>query len=113
MNSSQSETSQESKIKPSREERQSAEDSKNEKQTMNEEVPDIKQSQVQQTRQIIRAHQLQKLAKNDNPEFLVIVRQTNDTPQKRRKEEINGLQIVAINAAAHGITEGEKRKIYK
>ena len=45
-------------------------------------------SKLSQTRQIISARQIQKLAKDDNPVFLAIVRQTNETPQK---EEIKDL----------------------
>ena len=37
-------------------------------------------SQLSQARRIIFARQIQKLAKDDNPVFLPIVRQTNDAP---------------------------------
>ena len=70
-----------------------------------------KQSQLHQTRQIISARQLQKLAKDDNPVFLAIVRKTNEVPRLRGNKK--AATSVARFAAAHGKTEGEKRKINK
>ena len=69
----------------------------------------MKQSQLSQTRRIISARQIQELAKNGRPVFLAIVRQTNDAPQKMGKNK-RSLHCVAIFTAAHGTTEGEKRK---
>ena len=72
----------------------------------------MKQSQLSQTRGIISARQIQKSAKDDHPVFLAIVRQTNETPQKRgKKGNERSPHLVANFAAAHGMTEGEKRKI--
>ena len=56
---------------------------------MNEAIPEIKnkRSQLEKARQIISARQLQKLAKDDSPVFLAIVRSndspTNDTEKRR------------------------------
>ena len=59
------------------------------------------------------ARQIQKLAKNDSPVFLAIVR-ANETPNKR---DIKGGKRShgreAKFAVAHGITEGHKRHINK
>ena len=72
----------------------------------------MKRSQIQQRKQIISSRQLQKLAKNDKPVFLAIIRQTNKSPQRRgNKRNKRSLHHVANFAAAHSMTEGEKRKI--
>ena len=52
---------------------------------------------------------MQKLAKRDNPVFLAIVR-TNETPVKRKN--ISQCREAKF-AAAHEITEGQKRQINK
>ena len=62
-------------------------------------------------RQIISARQLQKLAKNDAPVFLAIVR-ANEPPTNERKGK-RSQNREAKFAAAHGITEGQKRHINK
>ena len=62
-------------------------------------------------RLIISARQIQKLAKDDNPVSLAIVRQTNETRQKRGNKRSHNR--VAKFAAAHGMTEGEKWKIHR
>ena len=55
---------------------------------------------------------MQKLAKDDNFVFLSIVRQMDETPQKRgKKGNKRSPNCVASFTAAHGMTEGEKRKI--
>ena len=67
---------------------------------------------MSQTLQIISARQIQKLAMDDNPIFLAIVRQANYTPQGRgKKGNKRSSHRVEIFAAAHGMTEGEKQKI--
>ena len=67
---------------------------------------------MQQTRQIISARQLQKLARNDNPVFLAIIRQTYECPQRRgNKGNKRSSHRVPNSAPAHDMTEGEKRKI--
>ena len=64
-------------------------------------------------RQIISARQLQKLAKNDAPVFLAIVR-ANKPPNKRDNKRGKRSQGTGEKfAAAHGITEGQKRHINK
>ena len=84
-------------------------------QSKNEAIPDHtnKQSELEKTRQIISARQLQKLAKDDSPIFLAIVR-ANDSPNKRyRKRGERSQSRVVKFAAAHGVTEGQKRQIGK
>ena len=72
----------------------------------------MKRSQASKTRQIITARQLQKLAKQGQPVFLAIVRSTGDVPQRRGRRGGNK-QSPKYAAAAHGMTEGQKRKISK
>ena len=81
-------------------------DQKEKIKSMNESVK--KQSQLSQTRQIISAHQIQNLAKNDNLVFLAIRRSTNEVPKTRGKRSSNR---AATFAAARRMTEGQKRKI--
>ena len=83
------------------------------KQFKNEPIPHtIVRSQAWRTRQIITAHQLQKLAKQGQPVFLAIIRPTDGVPLTRRKKGGNKKSLVYA-AAAHGMTEGQKRKISK
>ena len=93
----------------------SDEDKQNEIQKTNGAIPVNKQkrSQLEQARQIVSARQIQKLAKNDSPIFLAIVR-ANEIPNKqdiKRGKRSHGRE--AKFAAAHGITEGQKRQINK
>ena len=112
INSGQSDDNQDIKTKLLVTELISFEDSKNAVKSMNEKVPNVKRSQMQQTRQIISGRQLQKLDKNDNPVFVAIIRQTNESPQRRgNRGNKRSPHRVANFAAAHGMTEGEKRKI--
>ena len=60
---------------------------------------------------MISPRQIQKLAKNDQPIFLAIIRRTNDAPRKRSNKRSS--DRVAKFAAAHGMTEGRKRSINK
>ena len=60
-------------------------------------------------RQIISARQLQKLAKNNTPVFLAILR-ANKPPNKRGKRS---LSREARFDAAHGIIEDQKQQINK
>ena len=70
-----------------------------------------KRFHVGMTRQIMSGRQLQKLAKDDSPVFLAIVRST-DSPYKRYEKRGEQSQNCAAKfAAAHSITEGQKRKI--
>ena len=57
--------------------------------------------------------QIHKLAQNDLPVFLAIVR-ANEFPNKREdKRRKRSLNREAKFAAAHGVTEGQKRQINK
>ena len=69
-------------------------------------------SQLSQERKIISARQIKKLAKNDIPIFLAIVRATNNHPQgmKIRGNKSSSNRAAKFDAA-HGMTEGQKRKI--
>ena len=73
----------------------------------------IKRSQLAEARRIISARELQKLAKNDLPVFLAIVR-ANDSPnkqsEKRGKQSDNR---EARFATAHGLTKEQKRVMDK
>ena len=71
-----------------------------------------KPSQLSQKRKIISARQIQKLAKNDTPIFLAIVRAMNDHPQETKIRGNKSSSNRAVRfAAAHGMTEGQTRKI--
>ena len=70
---------------------------------------DQRQSQLSQTRQIISARQIQKLAKDDNPVFLAIIRSTNGAPHTRGKKGNKRSPGHVARFAAHGLTEGQKR----
>ena len=81
------------------------------KQFKNKPIPHtIKRSQVSKTWQLITAHQLQKLAKQGQPVFLAVIRPANDVPRTRRKKGGNKKSPVYV-ATAHGMTEGQKRKM--
>ena len=71
-----------------------------------------KPSQLSQKRKIISARQIQKSAKNDTPIFLAIVRAMNDHPQGTKiRGNKSSSNRAAKFAVAHGMTEGQKRKI--
>ena len=70
---------------------------------------DQRQSQLSQARQIISARQIQKLAKDDNPVFLAIIRLTNEAPRMRGKKGNKRSPGHVAQFAAHGLTEGQKR----
>ena len=72
----------------------------------------IVRSQASKTRQILTARQIQKLAKQGQPVCLAIVWPTNDVPRIRRKRGGNKKSPIYA-AVAHGMTEGQKRKISK
>ena len=91
----------------------SVQDRKCMKQWKNEPIPHIiKRSQALKTWQMITARQFQKLAKQGQPVFLAVVRPTHDVPQIRRKRGGNK-KCPIYAAAAHGMTEGQKRKTSK
>ena len=58
---------------------------------------------LSQSRQIISARQLSKLAKGDNLVFLAIVRATNEVPRMKRPNK-RSFAHVARFAAAHGLS---------
>ena len=67
------------------------------------------------TRQIISAHQMQKLVKNNEPVFLAVAKTSNDfilrgRGAQGREKESPGYAVVNF---AHGMTEGQKKKIKK
>ena len=66
---------------------------------------------LSQSRQLITARQLNKIAKGDHPVFLAIVRERNEAPPKRTNKRSSGR--AARFAAAHGLSEGNKRSISK
>ena len=83
------------------------------KQFKNELVPHtIVRSQASRRRQMIIARQLQKLVKQGQPVFLAIIRPTDGAPRARRKKGGAKKSPVYV-AAAHGMSEGQKRKISK
>ena len=91
----------------------SAQDKKYMKQFKSEPIPHVNvRSQASKTRQMITARQIQKLAKQGQPVYLAIVRPTHDVPLTRRKRGGNKNSPVHA-AAAHGMTEGQKREISK
>ena len=68
-----------------------------------------RQSQLSQAQRIISALQIQKLAKDDNPVFLAIIRSTSDAPHIRGKKGNKRSPHHVGRFAAHGLTEGQKR----
>ena len=70
-----------------------------------------KRSQTAEARRIMSARQMQKLIKNDEPVFLAVVR-TSDSfvPRGKRNKLSPGYAAVQT---AHGMTEGQRRKINK
>ena len=74
-----------------------------------EKLKDNKSKQLAQSRQIITARQLQKLAKENNPVFLAVVRANDPIPERMSRKEKRYNRRAARLAAAHGMTEGQKR----
>ena len=92
---------------------ESAPDRKYVKHFKNEPIPHVNiRSQASKTRQIVTARQIQKLAKQGQPVYLAIVRLADNVPRTRRKRGGNRKSPIYA-AAAHGMTEGQKRKISK
>ena len=70
-------------------------------------------NKLAQARKIISAREIQKLAKENNPVFLAIVRTNEVSPkQMTRRERRNQIRAAKL-AAAHGLTEGQKRLMNK
>ena len=82
------------------------------KELMNEATRHIKKrSQIAEARHIMSARQMQKLIKNDEPVFLAVLRTSdNFVPHSKWNKLSPGYAVVQI---AHGMTEGERRKINK
>ena len=70
----------------------------------------VKNTKLSQSRQIISARQMNKIAKGDTPVFLAIVRATSAKPTNSRPRKRSSGRAARF-AAAHGITEGRKRLI--
>ena len=71
-----------------------------------------KNSLLSQSRRIISARQISKLAKGDNPVFLAIVRATNEDSKTNGPKKRSSARAARF-AAAHGLSEGKKRSINK
>ena len=67
---------------------------------------------LSQSRRLITARQMSKLAKGDHSVFLAIVRPTNETPQVKKTNKRSSTRAVRF-AAAHGMSEGQRRVINK
>ena len=67
---------------------------------------------LSQSRRLIIAKQMSKLAKGDNPVFLAIIRETNETPKTKRSNKRSSSHAARF-AAAHGMSEGNKQSINK
>ena len=70
-----------------------------------------KETPLSQSRRLITARQMSKIAKGDNPVFLAIVRERNEASPKRTNKRSSGR--AARFATAHGLSEGNKRSINK
>ena len=72
----------------------------------------VKNETLSQSRRLITARQMSKLAKGNNPVFLAIIRETNEAPQMRKTNKRSSV-CAACFAAAHGMSEGTRRSINK
>ena len=66
-----------------------------------------------QARKIISVRQIQKLAKGDNLVFLAIIRTSETSPEQMTRRDKRIHRRVARLAAAHGLTESQKRMMNK
>ena len=67
---------------------------------------------ITQSRQLITARQMQKLAKADQPIYLAIVRSTNEAPRVRKRSNKTPTRVAQF-AAAHGQSQINKRSVSK
>ena len=67
---------------------------------------------LSQSRQLITARQMSKLANGDHSIFLAIVRPTNETPQVKKTNKRSFARATRF-AAAHGMSEGQRRVMNK
>ena len=72
-----------------------------------------KPNRLAQARKIISVRQIQKLAKGDNPVFLAIIRTSETSPEQMTRRDKRIHRRVARLAAAHGLTESQKRMMNK
>ena len=72
-----------------------------------------KPSNLAQARKIISAREIQKLAKENNPVFLAIVRTNEVSPKQMTRKDKRIQRRAARLAAAHGLTESQKRMMNK
>ena len=78
------------------------------KEPRNEEMKPTEQKDamnLSQSRRIISARQMSKLAKGDHPVFLAIVRATNEEIKTNRPKKRSSARAARF-AAAHGMSEG-------
>ena len=61
----------------------------------------MKSSQLSQSRQLITARQMSKIAKGDHPVFLAIIQETNEAPIKKRGNKRSSSRAARF-ATAHG-----------
>ena len=74
---------------------------------------EAKLSQLAQARQIISARQIQKLAKEDHPIFLAIIRANEDPQEQMTRKDKRIHRRAARLAATHGLIEGQRRMMNK
>ena len=67
---------------------------------------------LSQSRQLITAKQMSKLAKGDNLVFLTIIQETNEAPQMKKSNKRSSGRAARF-VAAHGMSEGNKQSINK
>ena len=67
---------------------------------------------LSQSRRLITARQMSKLAKGDNHVFLAIIQETNEAPQMKKSNKRSSGRAARF-AVAHGMSEGNKRSINK
>ena len=82
------------------------------KEVMNEPTRHTKKrSQTVEARRIMSARQMQKLIKNDEPVFLAVVRTSDNFVPRGKRNTLSPAYAAA--QTAHGMTEGQRRKINK
>ena len=67
---------------------------------------------LSQSRRLIIARQMSKIAKGDNPVFLAIIRETNEAPPRKKANKGSSVRAVHF-AVAHYMSEGTRRSINK
>ena len=72
----------------------------------------IKNDTLSQSRQLITARRMSKLAKGENPVFLAIVRETNDASPRKQTKKRSSAHAVRF-AATHGMSKETRRSINK